>query len=196
MPPYRSATEVEVTPTSIKVKGGIVGVIFILVIIFGFWWMQKHEDLVPVQAANDSLKYRLAEATKHMGEDLQNTSILYDGELGLLVTGIYRDRCIALIAKRPNGDVLLSTLLADMLKDEDKHALIQMLMPTLHAAAVDSKCDYVNHGTLARQPYEIGRQGYNVRLRYDFVDGCAFAQWVDTYHGMSGPREWIVCRHY
>lgn len=192
-----SRTEVEL-PGGFKLKGGVVGVIFILVIVFGFWWMQKHEDLVPVQAANDALRARLAETAKHIGEELKNQTTLYEGDLGRIAIGVYRDRCVALIATAADGHLLLTQLVTDMLKDSSLHTgILQALQPILLAAGggTDSRCDYINHGPLARQPYEESRQGVNVLIRYDFTDGCAFRQWVDTYHGTQGPRQWIVCRH-
>lgn len=185
-------TEVEL-PGGFKLKGGVVGVVFILVIVFGFWWMQRHDELVPVRAANDALRFKLTETAKHIGEELRNSSTLYEGELGRVAVGIYRDRCVALIAYGAGGDVLGSTLLTDLLKDADRHALLSFLEQSV-AAQGQSRCDYVNHGPVAKYGEE-GRQGYNVLMHYLMADGCEFRQWIDTYHNTFGPRTWIVCRH-
>lgn len=191
-------TEVEL-PGGFKLKGGAITVVVIVLVVLAFWWFQpdQQKEVLNQKELNAALQEQYRETAKHIGEELKNATTLFESLQGKIVVGIYRDRCIAHIAMDAEGTIIATGLTRDILKDGDRRADLGGLIAALHAstAVVDSRCNYVNHGNLARPPQEEQRQGNNVLMHVWMQDGCEFRQWWDQLHNTYGPRMWIVCRH-
>lgn len=167
---------------------GVAVVVLVLAAVGGVYYRTVRQP----DAINNVLRLKLAETTKHLGETPAATATLLDTIQGKITVQMYRDRCLVPSVYGPDGTLLHSTLIMDMLTDQ--HAAGGIL-PVAEAAAPASRCDAVGHGPAVKSGEEARRGCCEVLWHVLLQDGCEFRQWVDAPHGLFGAREWIVCRH-